>query len=103
MHNQDDMEKRQQELAELRSKASALQDENNQQVQQIWLIEGQLNDPSCPEGEKEKLVARKERLKHSLDVRQNEPRFRELLDKIKQIELELFGTTKVGGSSPYVL
>lgn len=87
---------------ELREKVRELQDENNQLVSRKWELELQIasNDPNI---NTEELRHRLKNVEQQIDRGNYQEQLKELLTKIRDMEIERTGHSKINSGSPYTI
>ncbi|KTD16535.1 hypothetical protein [Legionella jordanis] len=73
---------------------------HNQIVENIWKLTLELQRSNSTDGN---LTDELAQLQNTLQECNSEAKLKALLAKVNAIETELFGSSKVGGNSPYVL
>jgi len=96
-------EEKELQIKALRELARGYRDANNALVTQLWDIDYQLMTLTSDKDAKKILCETKEKITAEIEEKKFDRLFQASLDKIKALEIELYGHSDIGSSSPYVL
>lgn len=90
------------QIEKMRAEARSCIEANNTIVDQIWDIDFQLQQPMA-EQKKQDLQSKRDRMLHKRATEDYENKINSLLEKIKNLEINLYGHSEIGSKSPYQL
>lgn len=90
-------------ISEMRQEARALQEKNNNLAKKIWDIEFELTNQALDSEHRTQLTELKDTITKELNDEDYIGQINALLEKVQELEVDLYGHSEINGSSPYIL